>query len=238
MERLSVSNLPFRCDRYPIAESSNSCVFGFGEVPVVVKVQKNESGSYPCVGAAKDAVRNAIKDRQKLAQALSSKTVVPEGYVFHSNTSGGVDVIRCQDKVEGRSLSEVSLSHLSPNSLRELSLIFQCNLSEWRARRAVHDLVGSTNKNINLLQKIMRSLLPFRSSENIMVDQNNEIKVVDTSILHYGDANVRSKIKIYVQLLGTHLSLFVINSLINLQNEMSEAEGIRTLGLFRDREAR
>lgn len=220
--------LPLRDGGVLLGESTNSTVVLYprdeGGCTVVKIATRPGIRVYSTPEEAYASIAGAQKDLETIS-AIVPRAVEPEQCVICSTPDGkGITYLRLQSETVGSRLADTDINALSKRALEELSAIFRENIEMFKRDRSVFDIIGSTAEQPSVFTRFFRHLRPLSTSENIMVDDRGDIKIIDTAVLRYDSTNLIGKLRIRAQVIGSHLALRKMNRRLAEMNSPAEEE--------------
>jgi len=217
-------HLPFIAPDEIVGESKFRTVQGYIETKLVVKTRKAyRPRVFDSVASATSALDKERRERETLItlgreMGVSDAFITSSEFVVHANPSGHITYSEFQEWFKGgKTLSKVgsNIWNLPDQTLEELDRILQLNIRVWKEQDTSFDIVGSTNNTYSALMELARRLLPLFFSENILIDDHNNVRVIDHRINKpkSGFRSVKDKVRTGSEIVGSLLSSAIIQAI-------------------------
>ena len=224
-ENTESAALPFKPPEKQIAGSRSKNVLGYEKDPLLIKVEKSPfQKTYPTTSEALDSAKKFNFYRQLISEEVKKanghpEIVTPAFPVIHEGYGkDSISITEAQKEIQnGRTLRQIgkSVFDLPQGSLTDLKSIFSANISMHKKTGEFLDITGSTNKKRGLKNLFLRNLLPLMYSENIVVDEENNIHLVDVGIFNKSvQKNYKNFLLTRLQYLGSIVSNVLIDRTI------------------------
>jgi hypothetical protein len=220
MTETSGDNRPFIPSGTPIAESASRTVNAFDTAPVVTKEFKpTHLTTFATKEEALATMRTTKAVRTELAQAMRESGISETAFVdvtpvIHADHNGAITFSEVQTLVPGaKPLGKegIGVFGLPKTARKDLQKLFELNIQTWKKKGYVLDVCGSTSRNPSRVKSLARLLLPLFSSENIVVDEEKNVRFIDFADLH-PNSGLKRRIAIYSEVAGSYISAGILRA--------------------------
>ena len=228
-------NFPFKNGDL-IAESKYGNVYGYQDSDMVVK-QWKERKRAPFV-SSQDALERIAILKNDLFQArieadsrgASHDLFTNTDYVLHADPCGAIVYSSVQNRIEDAetlSAKKLGVLGLPSEALGDLRMVFKMSLENFIKEKRGFDIVGSSNKKMSMIGKVFGIFTPLISSENIVVNGDQDVHFVDFEIHRHRGGNPTLKRKVYMgmEAFGTAISIGAIDAVLFARNIKRKING-------------